>query len=132
MQAGEWYSCLDPELESLRMVARRAVHEHRVLDPDRTPLQRDVRRLTPAWPGAFRPGLGGQCRIGLELVGIRFLLAEGPGIEVLSCSREISLVVHVLTGFAPKLRSREVRRILARRDRFQASWRRGQCSAPPA
>ncbi|GGL58365.1 sugar O-acetyltransferase [Wenxinia marina] len=35
MQAGEWYSCLDPELEALRMVARRAVHEHRVLDPDK-------------------------------------------------------------------------------------------------
>lgn len=34
MQAGEWYSCLVPELEALRMVARRAVHEHRVLDPD--------------------------------------------------------------------------------------------------
>ncbi|MEL6799219.1 MAG: sugar O-acetyltransferase [Pseudomonadota bacterium] len=34
MQAGEWYCCLDDELEGLRMVARRAVHEHRVLDPD--------------------------------------------------------------------------------------------------
>lgn len=34
MRAGEWYSCIDPELEALRMVARRAVHEHRILDPD--------------------------------------------------------------------------------------------------
>lgn len=34
MQAGEWYSCIDPELEALRMIARRAVHEHRVIDPD--------------------------------------------------------------------------------------------------
>jgi len=34
MQAGEWYCCLDEELEALRMAARRAVHEHRVLDPD--------------------------------------------------------------------------------------------------
>ena len=33
---------------------------------------------------------------------------------------------------SPKRRSHEVRRILALRDRFQASWRRGQCSAPPA
>lgn len=34
MQAGEWYCCLDDELEARRMAARRAVHEHRVLDPD--------------------------------------------------------------------------------------------------
>jgi len=34
MQAGEWYCCLDDDLEALRMAARRAVHEHRGLDPD--------------------------------------------------------------------------------------------------
>ncbi|MEQ5872112.1 sugar O-acetyltransferase [Sagittula sp. NFXS13] len=34
MKAGEWYSCLDSELEALRMVARLAVHEHCTLDPD--------------------------------------------------------------------------------------------------
>jgi maltose O-acetyltransferase len=35
MAAGEWYSCLDPELEELRQRARRAVHAHNTLDPDR-------------------------------------------------------------------------------------------------
>ena len=34
MAAGEWYSCLDPELEELRQRARRAVHAHNTLDPD--------------------------------------------------------------------------------------------------
>ncbi len=34
MAAGEWYTCLDGELENLRVVARIAVHEHNVLSPD--------------------------------------------------------------------------------------------------
>lgn len=34
MAAGEWYSCLDPELEALRQRARRAVHAHNTCLPD--------------------------------------------------------------------------------------------------
>lgn len=33
MEAGEWYSCIDPELEEWRMVAQDAVHEHNHLPP---------------------------------------------------------------------------------------------------
>lgn len=33
MASGEWYSCLDPELDALRMKAREAVHEHNMLAP---------------------------------------------------------------------------------------------------
>ncbi len=33
MEAGAWYSCLDPELEALRAVARDAVFEHNALPP---------------------------------------------------------------------------------------------------
>lgn len=33
MAAGEWYTCLDPELEALRIVARDAVFEHNSLPP---------------------------------------------------------------------------------------------------
>ncbi|MWD26619.1 sugar O-acetyltransferase [Aquicoccus sp. SCR17] len=33
MAAGEWYSCLDPELELLRDMARGAVHSHNTLPP---------------------------------------------------------------------------------------------------
>lgn len=34
MEAGQWYSCLDPELEALRANARRAVHAHNTCPPD--------------------------------------------------------------------------------------------------
>ena len=34
MAAGQWYTCLDSELEALRVVARRAVFEHNTLPPD--------------------------------------------------------------------------------------------------
>lgn len=33
MAAGEWYSCLDPELEALRVAARDAVFEHNSMPP---------------------------------------------------------------------------------------------------
>jgi maltose O-acetyltransferase len=33
MASGEWYSCLDPELDAMRMKAREAVHEHNRLAP---------------------------------------------------------------------------------------------------
>lgn len=33
MEAGEWYSCIDPELEELRMLAQDAVHEHNHMPP---------------------------------------------------------------------------------------------------
>ena len=34
MQAGDWYNCVDDELESLRVIARSAVHEHNSLHPE--------------------------------------------------------------------------------------------------
>lgn len=34
MEAGAWYCCLDPELNTLRAAARRAVHSHNMADPD--------------------------------------------------------------------------------------------------
>jgi maltose O-acetyltransferase len=33
MRAGEWYSCVDPELDALRLAALEAVHEHNTLSP---------------------------------------------------------------------------------------------------
>lgn len=33
MMAGEWYRCLDPELDALRVAARRAVHQHNMMAP---------------------------------------------------------------------------------------------------
>lgn len=34
MAAGQWYCCLDPELDALRRKARVAVHQHNTLPPD--------------------------------------------------------------------------------------------------
>ncbi|WP_086993530.1 sugar O-acetyltransferase [Rhizobium sullae] len=34
MAAGEWYCCLDGELEALRQLARNAVHQHNTMLPD--------------------------------------------------------------------------------------------------
>ncbi|WFU03272.1 sugar O-acetyltransferase [Rhizobium sp. CB3171] len=33
MAAGEWYRCLDPELDALRALAREAVHQHNTMPP---------------------------------------------------------------------------------------------------
>ena len=33
MLSGQWYSCLDPDLEVLREKARAAVHQHRIMEP---------------------------------------------------------------------------------------------------
>lgn len=35
MMAGDWYSCLDPELAAMQARARDAVHKHNTLPPDR-------------------------------------------------------------------------------------------------
>ena len=35
MSAGDWYTCIDDELEDLRRSARRAVHAHNTCDPER-------------------------------------------------------------------------------------------------
>ena len=34
MAAGEWYCCLDPELEAQRQKARNAIHRHNTMPPD--------------------------------------------------------------------------------------------------
>lgn len=34
MALGEWYTCLDDELDALRNAARRAVHQHNIMPPD--------------------------------------------------------------------------------------------------
>jgi maltose O-acetyltransferase len=55
MAAGEWYSCLDDELDQLRRRARRAVHSHNSSDPDaRGAMSPELRALfAQAGDGAF-------------------------------------------------------------------------------
>lgn len=59
-------------------------------------------------------------------------LTNATGIEVLNRDLEKGTVLQLLTRNSLNSRSHEVRRILARRDRFQATQRRVQCSALPA
>ena len=55
MLAGDWYTCIDDELEGLRHAARAAVHEHNTLDPERrgaiAPALREL--LGDVGPGVF-------------------------------------------------------------------------------
>ncbi|MCG7626082.1 sugar O-acetyltransferase [Epibacterium sp. Ofav1-8] len=73
MQAGEWYTCLDAELEQHRMVARRAVHEHGLLNPDRR--------------GSVGPGLAAlfSCLGEDTYIEAPFHCAYGFNIEIGAC-----------------------------------------------
>ncbi|WP_171174154.1 sugar O-acetyltransferase [Ruegeria sp. HKCCD8929] len=56
MEAGDWYCCLDPELEALRQRARRAVHAHNTCPPD------DRGAMAPELAALFA-ALGQDCLI---------------------------------------------------------------------
>ena len=46
MQAGDWYTCIDPELDALRTRAYEAVHQHNTLTPARRgPLSQKLAEL---------------------------------------------------------------------------------------
>ncbi len=54
MEAGEWYCCIDPELDTLRMLARCAVHAHNSAPPyKRGAIAPDLRELFSAAEEAF-------------------------------------------------------------------------------
>ncbi len=54
MAAGEWYCCLDPELDALRDKARIAVHSHNTMPPaERGAMSPTLRALLGAAPKPF-------------------------------------------------------------------------------
>ncbi|MCF1480303.1 sugar O-acetyltransferase [Agrobacterium vitis] len=54
MDSGEWYCCIDPELDALRMLARRCVHAHNSMLPDvRGAMATELRALFAAPGEAF-------------------------------------------------------------------------------
>lgn len=54
MEEGEWYCCVDPELDALRMLARRAVHAHNSMPPEkRGAMAAELRVLLAAAGDAF-------------------------------------------------------------------------------
>ena len=70
MAAGQWYSCIDPELEALRARARAAVHEHNTLAPG------ERGNMGPAL--AARTGLV-AARPGVERRAVRRGVGRGVG-----------------------------------------------------
>lgn len=68
MEAGEWYTCLDPELEALRVVARRAVFEHNTTPPDeRGDIGPALRLLLPHVGEGARVEAPFHCAYGLNI-----------------------------------------------------------------
>ena len=68
MAAGEWYTCLDDELEALRVLARAAVHEHNVSPPEER--------------GSIGPKLGKLIRARNAIIEAPFHCAYGINIEL--------------------------------------------------
>ncbi|NIA70065.1 sugar O-acetyltransferase [Pelagibius litoralis] len=68
MAAGEWYTCLDDELEALRVTARAAVHQHNT--------------LPPAERGAIGPALRALMTAPTAIIEAPFHCAYGINIEL--------------------------------------------------
>ena len=51
MEAGEWYCCIDPELDALRNLARLAVHAHNSMPPNERGAMAPELRVLFAEPG---------------------------------------------------------------------------------
>ncbi len=68
MQAGEWYSCLDPELSALRRRALEACHEHSVLSPaERGNIGPSLRALFAACADDVRIEARFHCAYGINI-----------------------------------------------------------------
>lgn len=68
MIAEEWYTCLDDELESLRVTARNAIHEHNMLSPSER--------------GSIGPLLGSLLSANNAIIEAPFHCAYGINIEL--------------------------------------------------
>jgi len=68
MQAGSWYTCIDDELEALRVTARSAVHQHNILPPEAR--------------GAIGPKLGQLIKAKNAIIEAPFHCAYGINIEL--------------------------------------------------
>lgn len=79
MAAGEWYCCLDPELEQLRQLARRAVHQHNTMAPDRRgAIAPALRALLSSVAGDVFVEVPFHCSYGINIsLGARVYLNAG-------------------------------------------------------
>ncbi len=68
MAAGEWYRCVDPELEELQQRAREALHAHNTLPPDqRDPIGPALRALLGGVTDAARIEAPFHCAYGFNI-----------------------------------------------------------------
>lgn len=85
MEAGEWYTCLDEELEALRVASRSAVHEHNMLSPqDRGAMGPKLRTLIQAGSAIIEAPFHCAYGINIELGDQVFLNA---GCTILDCAK---------------------------------------------
>ncbi|MEM8540137.1 MAG: sugar O-acetyltransferase, partial [Pseudomonadota bacterium] len=83
--AGEWYTCLDDELEALRKVARSAVHQHNRLPPEeRGPVGPKLRGLISAGNATIEAPFHCAYGFNIELGNDVFLNA---GCTILDCAK---------------------------------------------
>ncbi len=84
MIAGEWYTCLDDELEALRVTARSAVHEHNFLAPeDRGAIGPKLRNLISAGSAIIEAPF--HCAYGINIrLGDQVFL--NAGCTILDCA----------------------------------------------
>ncbi len=84
MRAGEWYTCLDDELEALRVTARSAVHEHNLLAPeDRGAIGPKLRNLISAGSAIIEAPF--HCAYGINIrLGDQVFL--NAGCTILDCA----------------------------------------------
>jgi maltose O-acetyltransferase len=68
MEAGQWYNCLDPELDALRRRAREAVHQHNTLPPaERGQAAPALQALFRAVPENFMIEAPFHCSYGMNI-----------------------------------------------------------------
>lgn len=84
MAAGEWYTCLDDELEAFRVTARSAVHQHNMLPPeDRGAIGPKLGKLIKAKNAIIEAPFHCTYAINIELGDQVFLNA---GCTILDCA----------------------------------------------
>ena len=85
MAAGEWYTCLDDELEQLRKKARRAVHQHNTMPPDeRGPIGPELKQIITSGDAIIEAPF--HCAYGINVhLGHHVFL--NAGCTILDCAK---------------------------------------------
>ena len=87
MDAGEWYTCIDDELEALRVAARDAVHQHNTMPPgERGPMGPALAALITAQDAIIEAPFHCAYGVNIQLGAQVFLNA---GCTILDCAKVV-------------------------------------------